>query len=136
MSEQSQMPDNFDRLIGSLHGIPEVVKTAQSTVQNVTPLTGRAQTYIVQTYRHKELGDTIFLQCVSGDGSYRIALPSKVADVIARQREALGSKSRSQRAKRVAEDRKSRGVQPFGGLTPEELRRRRKRKAKAKKAAK
>ena len=121
MSED-RMPDNFDRLIGSLHGVPDVVSTQPSTVRALTPL---AETFIIQTFRHIEQGDRIFVERISEGGALRVVLPPAVANAIARQRDALSARSRSKTAKRVAEERKAAGVKPFGGLTPQELRRRR-----------
>jgi hypothetical protein len=107
-----EMPDLFDRLLGSLHGLPDVAHTRPATVRVITPLLGNSETFIVQTYRQAEQGDTIFLERSNRDGSLRIAIPAKVADVIARQRDALTAKSRSRAAKRAAQDRKDRGETP------------------------
>jgi hypothetical protein len=106
------MPDLFDRQIGALHGIPDVLSTKPAVVQAVTPIVGDAQTFTVQTYRQPEIGDTIFIQCVSKTGTIRLTLPAPVANAIARQRDALTSKSRSRRAKAVAQARKDRGELP------------------------
>lgn len=106
------MPDLFDRQIGALHGIPDVLSTKSSVINAVTPIVGDAQTFTVQTYRQPEIGDTIFLQCVTKNGTIRIALPAQVANAIARQRDALSSRSRSKRAKEVAQARKDRGELP------------------------
>lgn len=103
----------FDRLLGGLDGLPDVISTKPSTVRAIVPLLGSAQTFIVQTYRQREQGDTIFLECVSADGHLRLAIPPKVADVIARQREVLTDKSRSKAARAQAAERKERGVRPF-----------------------
>jgi hypothetical protein len=105
-------PDLFDRQIGALHGLPDVLYTKSSVVNTVTEMVGDAQTFTVQTYRQPEIGDTIFLQCVNKNGTIRIALPALVANAIARQREALTSRSRSRRAKAVAQARKDRGELP------------------------
>jgi hypothetical protein len=107
-----QHRDTFDRLIGLLHGLPDVISTKPSTIRTLVPLIGMAQTFIVQTYRQTDQGDTIFLECVSGSGSLRLAIPPKVAEAIARQRDALTDKSRSKAAKRVAGERKERGERP------------------------
>lgn len=104
--------DTFDRLIGSLHGLPDVTTSRPSTVRTVLPMLGNSQTFIVQTYRQKDAGDTIFLELVDAEGRARIVIPPKVADAIARQREALTKKSRSAAARAVAEERKDRGEQP------------------------
>jgi hypothetical protein len=109
----NKMPDNFDRLLGALHGLPDVVSTRESVLRVVPPLgVGGSQTFIVQTYRQKDQGDTIFLECVDQSGTVRIVLPEKVAAVIARQRDQLSAKSRSKSAKLVAQDRKDRGELP------------------------
>jgi hypothetical protein len=106
------MPDAYDRLLGALHGLPDVVSTQPSTVRTIVPLLGHSQTYIVQTYRQAGQGDTIFLEMVGRDGSLRLAIPAKVADTIARQRDALTAKSRSKAARAVAQERKERGEVP------------------------
>lgn len=108
-----QMPDAYDRLLGNLDGLPDVVHTKPSTVRVVPSLgIGGSQTYIVQTYRQREQGDTIFLEVAGREGCTRLAIPSQVADVIARQRDALTAKSRSKAAKAVAQERKDRGERP------------------------
>lgn len=102
----------FDRAIGSLDGLPDVVK-AKATTMRVIPTFGLgSHTYIVQTYRQKEIGDTIFLEVTSANGNDRIVIPPDVADCIARQREQLNFKSRSKAGKARAEDMKARGIQP------------------------
>jgi hypothetical protein len=110
--ETGGMPDTFDRLIGGLDGLPDVVSTKPTPVRTLVPLLGSAQTFLVQTYRQREQGDTIFLECVSAEGTFRLAIPPKVADVIARQREALVAKARSKAAKANAQGRKDRGESP------------------------
>lgn len=104
--------DAFDKMLGGLHGRPDVVGTKATTVRTVTPMIGEAQTFIVQTYREHEEGDTIFLEHVSNTGSYRLVIPPKVADTIARQRDALTTKVRRRTAKAVAADRMARGEVP------------------------
>jgi hypothetical protein len=104
--------DHFDRMIGALHGIPDVLNVKPTTIVAVIPMVGSARTYIIQTYRQKEQGDTIFLQEVGPDGSIRIALPPQVADAIARQRAALTDRARSRAAKDVADERKKAGIVP------------------------
>jgi len=108
----SMMPDEFDRLLGSLHGLPDVTATKPSTMRTITPILGTSQMFNVQTYRQRERGDTIFLECASKAGLIRLALPPAVADAIARQRDALTGRSRSKAAKAVAQARKERGELP------------------------
>ena len=112
MENDHSQPDVFDRMLGALHGLPDVSSTKPSTIRAVTPLVGASQLFIVQTYRQRETGDTIFIEYVNEGKTVRIAIPPPVADAIARQREALVSKSRSKAAKRVAQDRKDRGEVP------------------------
>jgi|SRR5579864_3154599 len=113
MSDQYRSVANkFDRAAGSLTGLPDVVKTAPATVVAAMPIVGDVQTFIVQTFRQREVGDTIFVQYVDGDGGHRFVLPPQVADAIARQRDALTTKNRKRAAKEQAEARKARGELP------------------------
>jgi hypothetical protein len=109
---EDRTDNTFDRLIGALHGLPDVTVARPSTIRTLSPLIGAAQTFIVQTYRQKDSGDTIFIECVSGEGSFRLAIPPKVSEAIARQRESLATKTRSKAAKAVAQERKERGEVP------------------------
>lgn len=108
--------DPFDRILGALHGLPDVVSTRQSTVRAITPLVGTSETFIIQTYRQRvsdtSSADTIFIEYIGKDRSLRLVLPSGVADVIARQRDQLGTKNRRKTAKRIAAERKERGEMP------------------------
>jgi hypothetical protein len=104
--------DKFDRALGGLVGIPDVIHTKPSTLQEVSALVGSAQTFIIQTFRQREEGDTIFLQYVDETGTVRMVLPPKVADLISRQRDSLGARVRSQIAKATAANRKAMGLKP------------------------
>lgn len=112
MPESNGLPDNFDRLLGSLHGLPDITSTKSATVRAVTPILGTSQLYIVQTYRQREVGDTIFLECVGAGGTTRLAIPPSVSEVIARQRDALAAKGRARAAKQAAQTRKELGIMP------------------------
>jgi hypothetical protein len=105
--------DVFDRTIGALDGLPDVAHS-KVVVRRVIPLLGigGTQLYVVQTYRQKEQGDTIFLEHVSDTGTVRLVIPPQVSSVIARQREQLTAKTRSKAAKAVAQARKERGDVP------------------------
>ena len=102
----------FDRLIGSLHGLPDLVSAKATTLRVVPPLGLGSHTYIVQTFRQKDSGDTIFIEHVSADGTTRMVVPPQVSDTIARQREQLTMKNRKRAGRRVAQDLKDRGIQP------------------------
>ena len=111
-TERSALGDVFDRTIRSLSGLPDVISTKATTVRSLSSVLELSQTFIVQTYRQRDEGDTIFIEYIGAEGSFRLALPSVVSDVIARQRDALSGKSRSKAAKAKAMDRKARGIEP------------------------
>jgi hypothetical protein len=104
--------DKFDRLLGALTGLPDVTHTKPSTVVSVSPLIGASQTFIIQTYRQREQGDTIFIQYVDDEGSIRLVIPPAAAEAIARQHDALTTKVRKTVAKAQAAARKARGEVP------------------------
>lgn len=110
--ERKVLGDIFDKTIRSLDGLPDVIKTNASTVRATTRVLELTQTFIVQTYRQKDEGDTILIEFIGADGSLRLALPPVVADTIARQRDALTTKSRQKAARAAAADRKARGIAP------------------------
>lgn len=122
MSES--MPDKFDRLLGLLDGLTDTLNTKPSTVQVIAPLgVGGSQVFIVQTYRQHnrdsegkvtQSADTIFLQTIPPESEkpIRIALPSQVADVIARQRDALTARSRARAGRERAAADKAAGRAP------------------------
>jgi hypothetical protein len=110
--ERAVLGEVFDRILRSLHGLPDVATTKATTVRSVTPVLELSQTFIVQTYRHRERGDHIFVEYVGAEGSVRLALPPVVADVIARQRNALTKKNQRRAGKAEAARRKAAGIQP------------------------
>ena len=98
--EEMRAPgDNFDRIIGSIDGLPGVTKARPTSVTTVMPIIGNSQTYVVQTYKDEAEGFYVFLQMVDSEGRARIAIPPKVAAAIYRQREALIRVGRKRRAK-------------------------------------
>lgn len=118
---QSHMPDEYDRLFGSLDGLPDVTKTKASTITVTPPLgIGGSRTFIVQTIRQKDVGDIVFLQTVGSNGSLRLALLPAVTDAVARQRDALSTLSRKKAGRAAAADRKARGEKPGFKMTPAE----------------
>lgn len=121
--QEYQTVDAFDRQLGQLTGLPDSNHTKATTI--VISNMVETATYIVQTYRVRDkgestvsrlnsqiIGDTIFVQRVDKEGADRLALPPRVAEAIARQRDALTDKSRSAAAKTVAAERKAAGIQP------------------------
>lgn len=111
MSENNITPDLFDKRIADLHGIPDVLQTQPRLIRDI-PVYGMSESYSIQTFRQRELGDTIFLERTNKDGTVRIAIPPTVADAIAKQRDALTARSRSKAAKATAQARKDAGILP------------------------
>ena len=111
------MPDDYqvnkyDRLRGGLQGV--ALFTKPSTVKNVVNITGQSETFVVETARHDELGgDFIFVEMMDEAGVVRIALPPKVANAIASQRDSLSKRRRSIASKALMQARKARG-EKFG----------------------
>ena len=108
--------------MGALEGLPDVVKSKPSTVRAMLPLIGIARSFIVQTYRQKDRGDTIFIETVGNETTIRLAIPPQVAEAIARQRDGLGTKSRSKAAKATMADRIARGETPHQHLLDPKVR--------------
>ncbi len=103
------MPGEYDRIYGSLDGLPDVTRTKAST----PPLgVGGSRTFFIQTARQREVGDTIFIQTVGPDGGQRIVLGPEVAATIARQRDSLTTMVARKHGKRLAAERKAAGVVP------------------------
>jgi hypothetical protein len=111
-TERGNLGGIFDRTMRSLHGIPDATATKASTVRHISPVLELAQTFIVQTIRHRERGDYIFCEYVGAEGSMRVVLPPEVADTIARQRDALSTKNHKQAARQRAAADKAAGKLP------------------------
>jgi hypothetical protein len=125
MPEEKLSPDEFDRTLGKLIGLPGVTHTAPTTVQIITPLLGLAETFIIRTIRQQDRIEregkdvagpqefTVLLEHTSREkGFTRLVIPPKVADLIARQRESLTTQARKRTAKRLARERMARGETP------------------------
>ena len=116
--EHGPLGDDFDRMIRTLTGLPDVINTKPSTVSTLTPILNLAQTWIIQTYRHPEQGDVVFLQFIAAGGSMRVVIPPDVAAVIARQRDALTTRNRRRGAQQAAATRQARGIKPTFTKSP------------------
>jgi hypothetical protein len=111
MTGEYESISKFDRIRGGLEGV--ALFTKASTIQHVQQLTGKAETFVVRTARCEDMGgDFILIECIDDGGVTRIALPPRVANAVASQRDALTARRRSAAAKRVAADRKARGEVP------------------------
>ena len=100
----------YDRVYGSLLDVS--IHTKPSTVKVITPITGRTETFIVQTLRHEDNGDYIFVECANESGLIRLALPPKVSSAIAAQRESLTKRRRSIASKTSMRNRIASGYKP------------------------
>jgi hypothetical protein len=106
------LPDAFDLRRDSLLKQPAITETRASVHRVTETVLGITRTFIVQTIRQAEVGDTIFLECFGRGIQARLILPPKVADTIARQRDALGTAVRRKQGQRVAAELKAQGKQP------------------------
>lgn len=107
MHNEHEGLSKYDRLYGGLHDVGLSCKP--STVKNVQQLTGKSETFVVQTIRHQENGDYIFIELMDEAGLTRIALPPKVSNLIASQRDALTTRRRSIISKASMQARKDAG---------------------------
>ena len=98
MNDETRTGDAYDRVIGSIDGLPGVRKARPSTVTSVVPMLGRAQTYVVQTYKAED-GFYGFVQMVDSEGRARIVIPPKVMNAIYRQRDGLVKAARREQGR-------------------------------------
>ena len=87
MNQEFKTIDKFDRMMGALVDLPDVTKVKPSTVICTSPMIGASQSFIVQTFRQREVGDTVFIQYIDDAGSVRMVIPPAAAEAIARQRD-------------------------------------------------
>jgi len=109
MNEDKQV-SKYDRLRGNLEGV--ALFTKPSTIRNVEQITGKTETFVVETGRHDELGDFVFVECMDETGVTRLALPPKVANAIASQRDSLSKRRRSMASRRAMRLRMDKGFKP------------------------
>lgn len=112
MEEQTAQRQRFDRVMGTLHDLPDVRETRPTTVMQTIPILNETTTAVVQTYKSESDGFVVFVQIVDSTGHLRIVLPDKVARAIYRQRDSLASRStpesrRRAKAKRDREKKRS-----------------------------
>jgi hypothetical protein len=103
-----RLAGTFDRVLGTLDGLPDVTSTKPSTVQTVLPFIGNVTTYVVRTFRSREAGFTGFIELVDVEGRARIVLPDKVMQALYRQRQSLTDRSTPEsRARKAASKAKA-----------------------------
>jgi hypothetical protein len=108
------MPDEnvvqkYDRIRCGMQDV--AMFTKPSTIKVVQTITGRSETFVVETCRY-EGGDYVFIECVDESGVVRLALPPKVSAVISSQRDALTARNRSLAGKKRAAEMKAKGIEP------------------------
>lgn len=100
----------YDRIRGQLSDV--ALFTKQSTVRQMEKITGRAETYLIETGRHED-GDYIFVEFVDDKQAVtRLVLPPRAANIIASQRDSLTARRRSIASKALAKARKDAGIVP------------------------
>lgn len=115
-------PFNVQRAT-SFDGVPGVLRTKPSLVEESVPLTGDSTTYIIETVRRpvpskakdapERFGYTVFLQVITKDGALRVALPPRATEAIASQRESLAGRARRAAARTASATRREKGIVPF-----------------------
>lgn len=103
--------DEFDKVLSRLIGLPNGAHTQPSVVQAMD-FYGNTTSFMIQTVKTDE-GVTAFVTQVNAHGSVRYTMPQHVLAVIDRQRAALTTKIRRRHGKRIAEERKAAGIEPF-----------------------
>jgi len=128
MPDQDQpstlLPDEYDKTLDDLARARGTLSTRPAPIQAV-PLfgLGGSKTYIVRSFRTAvpDARDEtkskpqfyVTLQVTGREGTVRLVLPPKVADLIARQRDSLTSQARKRLAKAQAKTRQAKGFVPF-----------------------
>lgn len=83
----------YDRLYGGLQDV--ALFTKPSTIKTTQKITGRTETFVVQTARHED-GDFVFIEYIDDSNQVtRVALPPKVTNAIASHRDSLTKRRRS-----------------------------------------
>lgn len=103
-------PDAYDRAYGQAQGFPHT-KPSTITAANALGI-GGVRSYIVETFRLPEVGDSVFIQITGPEGLQRVHLPPTVTQAIARQRDALSTQSRKRAGKARAAADKAAGIVP------------------------
>jgi len=102
----------YDRTMRSVVNVPDCTGSKVATYRRLHPVLEVAESFSVQTYRHRELGDTLLIEYASPEGLVRIALPPGVCRLIHRQAASLGRTNRKKAAKQEAARRKAAGIMP------------------------
>lgn len=116
----------FDRALAGLQGGNNLQSKA-TTIQNIEPITGDAETFTVQTVRAEyklkiqkgwewltetRVGDFIVITYLDKNGPMRLILPPKVVETLARQKEGLSKRARTNSSKAAMKQRMAEGFVP------------------------
>lgn len=110
MDQQFETVSKFDRAVGGLLS-GNNLHTKPTTVEHIEKVKGESETYIVRTIRDED-GDHVVIKYIDKDGTQRIILPPKVAQVIQRQKDSLSRRSRSNSSKARMKERMDGGWRP------------------------
>lgn len=123
---QYETISKFDRAFAGLQG-GNNLPTKPTTIEYVEPITGDAETFVIQTIRAEyrvqikkgwdvttetRVGDFIIVKFMDKDGVRRLILPPKVADTIQRQHDSLSRKNRTNASKAAMKERMANGWKP------------------------
>lgn len=103
-------PDAFDRAYGQAQGFSHT-RPRTITAANVMGI-GGVRSYIIESYRIPEAGDSVFIQITGPEGLQRVHLPPAVSNAIASQRDALTTMARKRAGRERAAADKAAGVVP------------------------
>ena len=106
---ETQTISKYDRTYGGVIDIG--LATKATTIELVQPITGIAESIIIQRVR-TDHGDYLFIKSLDENGLIRLALPPKVTAAIDRAGVSLTKRNRSRTGKRVAEERMANGWVP------------------------
>ena len=118
--EKYETLNKYDRMYGDARQVGIRATKQPSTVQTFIDELGRAESYIVDTFRVDDKGDYIFVQQVDDKQNVtRMAIPPKVVKLMMSHQRSLDKRTakakavqRSERAKAVAKARMERGEMP------------------------
>jgi len=108
-TDATQTISKYDRAYGGVIDIG--LATKATTIELVQPVTGKAESFIIQRVR-TEHGDYLFIKSLDENGLTRLALPPKVTAAIDRHGAALTKRNRSRAGRRSAAERMANGWVP------------------------
>lgn len=108
MSDTPLPTDHYSRELARLRSNPAALEVRGAATE-VADVYGKTETWIVTTVRTEE-GDTVFVQRVGAEGGSRFAVPPRVANAIAGQRDLLTTRSRRRGARRAVETKREAGI--------------------------